>query len=50
MIQKVLSFVKSGQFWAGFAVGVVAATAFSKLRKPAKIIASKIPGNDTAAA
>jgi hypothetical protein len=49
-MQKVMSFLKSGAFWAGFAAGVIAATAFSKLRKPAKIVASKIPGNDVAAA
>ena len=48
-MQKVMSFLKSGQFWAGFAAGVIAATAFSGLRKLAKPVASKLPKNDAAA-
>lgn len=48
-MQKVLSFVKSGAFWAGFVAGVIAATAFSKVRNIAKPVASKIPGSDAAA-
>ena len=48
-MQKVMSFLKSGSFWAGFAAGAIAATAFSKVRNIARPVASKIPGSDSAA-
>jgi hypothetical protein len=43
-MSKVLSFLKSTQFWVGFAAGAIAATGFSKVRNLASPIASKIPG------
>jgi hypothetical protein len=48
-MQKVMSFLKSGAFWAGFVAGVLAASAFSKVRNIANPVASKIPGSDAAA-
>lgn len=47
-MQKVMSFLKSGQFWVGFVAGAVAASAFSFIGRPAKALASKIPGTDAA--
>ena len=48
MLSKVLSFLKSTQFWAGFAAGAVVATAFSKVRNTIRPFASKVPGSDAA--
>ena len=45
MLNKVLSALKSGTFWAGFAAGAVAAVAFPKLAQAVKPVASKVPGN-----
>lgn len=39
-----MSALKSPVFWAGFAAGAVAATAFPKLRSIAQPVASKVPG------
>lgn len=36
--------LKSPTFWAGFAVGAIAATAFPKVRNAAAPIAAKVPG------
>jgi hypothetical protein len=47
-MQKITSALKNPLMWVGVVVGIVLATAFSVLRKPAKIVASKIPGNDVA--
>jgi hypothetical protein len=44
MLQKIMSVLKSGSFWAGFVVGAIAATAFPKLRNVAAPVASKLPG------
>jgi hypothetical protein len=44
MLSKITSALKSGQFWAGFVVGAIAATASSKLRSVVAPVAAKIPG------
>lgn len=44
MLSKITSALKSGQFWAGFAVGALAATAIPSVRNLAAKIAAKIPG------
>lgn len=49
-MSKITSALKSPLLYVGIVLGIVLATAFSKLRKPAKVIASKVPGNDVAAA
>jgi hypothetical protein len=46
---KITSFLKSPAVWVALILGIVLATAFSKLRGPAKVVASKLPGNDVAA-
>lgn len=47
MLSKIKSYLMSGQFWAGFVVGAIAATAFPKLRSLAAPVASKVPGATT---
>jgi hypothetical protein len=49
MMTKIKTALKSPAVWVALVVGIVLATAFSMLRKPAKVIASKLPGNDVAA-
>lgn len=49
-MSKFTSALKSPAVWVALVLGIVLATAFSKLRKPAKVVASKLPGNDVAAA
>ncbi len=44
MLAKIKSYLMSGQFWAGFVVGAIAATAFPKIRSVVAPVASKVPG------
>ena len=48
MLSKIMSALKSPVFWAGFAAGAVAATAFPKLANAVKPVASKVPGSSVA--
>jgi len=45
MLNRLLSVLKSGAFWAGFAAGAVAAIAFPKLGNLVKPVATKLPGS-----
>lgn len=44
MLTKITSALKSGQFWAGFVAGALAATAIPAVRNLAVKVAAKIPG------
>lgn len=50
MMSKITSSLKTPAVWVALILGIVLATAFSALRRPAKVVASKLPGNDVTAA